>query len=242
MKVTTLSYVMSLMPDTILKDLEMERHGYRVHPVGPYVVPLPDGRVMIEYDDPKQNYEEFAAINKRDADNLEQWDAWMGSIAEVLGLVLMTTPPHLGSKRPGDLLDRLRLVLRFRGFDVKKVGDVTRLFTMSVSDLLDRFFESEEIEAAMSINGLIGTWAGPREPGTGYVMVHHSIDVGDGTMGSVGRARGRHGRRRTGARAERSFPRRRGPYEREGGGSSSRTARRKGSCSRAARSSERRSS
>ena len=51
-KVTTLSYVMSLMPDTILKDLEMERHGYRVHPVGPYVVPLPDGRVMIEYDDP----------------------------------------------------------------------------------------------------------------------------------------------------------------------------------------------
>ena len=29
-KVTTLSYVMSLMPDTILKDLEMERHGYRV--------------------------------------------------------------------------------------------------------------------------------------------------------------------------------------------------------------------
>ena len=44
-KVTTLSYVMSLMPDTILKDLEMVRHGYRVHPVGPYVVPLPDGRV-----------------------------------------------------------------------------------------------------------------------------------------------------------------------------------------------------
>jgi len=186
-RVTTLSYVMSLMPDTILKDLEMERHGYRVHAVGPYVVPLPDGRVMIEYDDPKQNYEEFAAISKRDADNLEQWEAWMGGIADVLGPVLMTTPPHLGSRRPGDLLDQLRLVVRFRGFDEKKVGDVTRLFTMSVADLLDRFFESDEIKAAMSINGLIGTWAGPREPGTGYVMVHHSIgDVGDGTMGSWG--------------------------------------------------------
>ena len=43
-KVTTLSYVMSLMPDTIVRDLRLERHGYRVHPVGPYVVPLPDGR------------------------------------------------------------------------------------------------------------------------------------------------------------------------------------------------------
>ena len=39
----------------------------------------------------------------------------------------------------------------------------------------------------MSINGLIGTWAGPYEPGTGYVMAHHSIgDVGDGTLGSWG--------------------------------------------------------
>src|SRR5213078_617701 len=32
-KVTTLSYVMSLMPDRILKDLELQRHGYRIHPV-----------------------------------------------------------------------------------------------------------------------------------------------------------------------------------------------------------------
>ena len=34
---------------------------------------------------------------------------------------------------------------------------------------------------------LIGTWAGPHESGTGYVMAHHSIgDVGDGTLGSWG--------------------------------------------------------
>ena len=42
------SYVMSLMPDTIVRDLQLARHGYRVHPVGPYVVPFPDGRRIIE--------------------------------------------------------------------------------------------------------------------------------------------------------------------------------------------------
>ena len=185
--VTTLSYVMSLMPDTIIRDLELERHGYKVHPVGPYVVPLSDGRVLIEYDDPKANYEEFASVNKADADALEDWDAWIGGLAAVLGPLLMSTPPQVGSKRPGDLLEQLRLAWRFRGLDVKTVGEVTRLMTMSVADLLDRFFESDEVKAAMSINGLIGTWAGPYEPGTGYVMAHHSIgDVGDGTLGSWG--------------------------------------------------------
>jgi phytoene dehydrogenase-like protein len=186
-QVTTLSYVMSLMPDTILKDLQLARHGYRVHPVGPYVVPLPDGRVMIEYDDPKRNHEEFAKVSKADADALERWDAWIGGLAAVLGPLLMTTPPQIASKRPGDLFEQLRLAWRFRGLDVRTVGDVTRLMTMSVADLLDRFFTSDAIKSAMSINGLIGTWAGPFEPGTGYVMAHHSIgDVGDGTLGSWG--------------------------------------------------------
>ena len=185
--VTTLSYLMSLMPDTILRDLRMREHGYRVHPVGPYVVPLPDGRVLIEYDDPKANYEEFAKISQADADALESWDAWIDGLAAVLGPLLMSTPPQLGSRRPGDLLEQLRLVWRFRGLDVRTIGDVTRLMTMSVADLMDRFFTSDEIKAAMSINGLIGTWAGPYEPGTGYVMAHHSIgDVGDGTLGSWG--------------------------------------------------------
>jgi phytoene dehydrogenase-like protein len=184
-KVTTLSYVMSLMPDTILRDLQLERHGYRVHPTGPYFLPFPDGRCIVQYDDSAKNYDEFAKFSTHDADAIGQWDAWIGGLAEVLGPLLMTTPPTVGSKRPADLLDQLRLVWRFRGLDVKSVGDVTRLMTMSIVDILDRFFESDQVKTVMSLNGLIGTWAGPYEPGTGYVMAHHSIgDVGDGNLGA----------------------------------------------------------
>ena len=183
-KVTTLSYVMSLMPDTILRDLEMARHGYRVHPTGPYFLPFPDGRCLVQYDDPSKNYDEFAKFSKHDADAIERWSAWIGGLAEVLGPLLMTTPPTVGSKRPGDLFEQLRLVWRFRGLDVKTVGDVTRLMTMSIVDILDRFFESDQVKTVMSLNGLIGTWAGPYEPGTGYVMAHHSIGNVDGDLGA----------------------------------------------------------
>ena len=84
-------------------------------------------------------------------------------------------------------MEQLRLAWRFRGLDVEAVGDVTRLMTMSIVDLLDRFFESDQVKTVMALNGLIGTWAGPHEPGTGYVMAHHSIgDVGDGQLGALG--------------------------------------------------------
>ena len=46
---------------------------------------------------------------------------------------------------------------------------------MSISDLLDRWFESEQMKTIMMVDGLIGQWAGPDEPGTAYVLLHHAI-------------------------------------------------------------------
>src|SRR4051794_25848264 len=106
-KVTTLSYVMSLMPDTIQRDLELARHGYRSVPVGPYFVPFPDGRCIVQADDDAQwNYDEFAKFSKRDADAIEQWDAWIGGLAAGVRAFFVATPPQgggiVGSGPPGE--------------------------------------------------------------------------------------------------------------------------------------------
>ena len=52
-----------------------------------------------------------------------------------------------------------------RGLDVPRVGELTRLMTMSAWDLLDDWFESPQIKGAMAVDGIIGTWAGPAPPG-----------------------------------------------------------------------------
>ena len=186
-KVTTLSYVMSLMPDTILKDLKLAQHGYKATPVGPYFLPFPDGRaiIVLRRRRPGQLRVVRAVLQQGRRRDRRRWDAWIGGLADVLGPMLMSIPPTIGSKDPADLREQLKLAWRFRGLDVKTIGDVTRLMTMSIVDILDRFFESDQVKTVMALNGLIGTWAGPYEPGTGYVMAHHSIgDVGDGHLGN----------------------------------------------------------
>jgi phytoene dehydrogenase-like protein len=191
-KVTTYSYVMSLMPNTIIRDLDLKRHGYKVFPMGPYFQAWPDGRsLMLFADDAKRNHDQVARFSKKDADAMPRWDAWLGELAKVMGPLLMTVPPALGSMKPVDLADQLQLAWKLRGLGPQKVGDLTRLMTMSITDLLDRWFESEEVKACLAVNGVIGTWGGPDEPGTAYVMAHHSIgDVGDGHLGNWGFAEG----------------------------------------------------
>jgi phytoene dehydrogenase-like protein len=187
-KVTRLSYVMSLLPPTILNDLRLERHGYKIFPMGPYYQAFPEGgSLTLHEEDSQRAYDEIAKWSKKDADAYPQWNAWLGGLADVLGPLLLTVPPNLGSRKPRDLAATLRLAWRERGLSVRTVADVTRLMTMSIADLLDDWFESPQIKGALAVNGVIGTWAGPQEPGTAYVMAHHSIgDVGDGHLGSWG--------------------------------------------------------
>jgi phytoene dehydrogenase-like protein len=186
--VTTYSYVMSLMPPTIIRELKLKEFGYDVTPFGPYFQAYPDGRAVTVYpDDSQKSYDSIAEFSKRDADTMPKWEAWLKGVADVLGPLLLQVPPHVGSMHPMDLLSTVQTAWKMRKLGERGVGDVTRLFTMSVSDLLNAWFESDAVKGMLTVNGVIGTWAGPDEPGTAYVMLHHSIgDVGDGHLGSWG--------------------------------------------------------
>lgn len=186
-KVTALSYVVSLMPPSIVRDLELEKHGYKIYPQHGYFAPFADGRHLQLGDDPAARRAAIARFSERDAAAYDDWETWLEGLGEVLGPLLTAVPPRVGSKKPRDLWKQLGLAWRLRGLDVERVGDLTRLMTSSVADLLDDFFESEELKGVMSVSGVIGTWAGPRSPGTGFVMAHHKIgDVGDGKLGAWG--------------------------------------------------------
>jgi phytoene dehydrogenase-like protein len=186
-RVTMLSYVVSLLPAAIRRDLRLDRFGYRVYPQGPYFVPYPDGRSLQLPDDPVRRHEEIAKFSDKDAVAYERWDEWLRNLAAVLGPLLEAVPPRLGSRRPADLRGQAALLWRLRPtLSVRGVADVTRLFTMSIADLVADSFESPEMQGVLSVSGVIGTWAGPRSPGTAFVMAHHKLGDVDGALGSWG--------------------------------------------------------
>jgi phytoene dehydrogenase-like protein len=187
-KVTTLSYVMSLMPPTIVRDLRLESFGYRVYPMGATYAPQPGGAAIRMTDNADELRDRLARFSKRDADAYPEWSEWIERNAGLLGPILMETPPKVGSRRPEDLLEQIRFAIRHgRDMSVRQAADITKLFTMSAADLLSEWFESDEVRGILSTDGVIGTWAGPEEPGTAYVLMHHSVgDLGDGQISAWG--------------------------------------------------------
>jgi phytoene dehydrogenase-like protein len=188
--VTSLSYVVSLLPQDLVRDLHLERHGYHVYPQGPYFAPRADGRYLALPDDPKLRYEQISKFSAGDAASYERYDQHMARMAGVLAPMLSEIPPRLGSRRPQDLLRQGLLLRHLRNVDTRAAVDLTRLLTGSIADLLDGYFKSDALRGLLSVSGVIGTWAGPRAAGSAYVTLHHHIGDVDGQAGAWGFPRG----------------------------------------------------
>jgi phytoene dehydrogenase-like protein len=64
------------------------------------------------------------------------------------------------------------------------------VFTQSGGDWLDGWFESDPIKAVLGFDGIVGNYASPYTPGTGYVLLHHVFGEVNGKRGAWGHAIG----------------------------------------------------
>jgi phytoene dehydrogenase-like protein len=189
--VSSLSYVVSLLPQTLVSDLHLDRFGYHVYPQGPYFAPRADGTFLQLPPDKTRRREQIAKFSDKDAQAIDAWDAWFDDLGAIIGPLLAEIPPKVGSRRPVDLARQALLLRRLRTVDPRRAVDITRLLTCSVADLVEDWFESDAMRGVLSVSGVIGAWAGPRSPGTAYLMAHHHIgDLGDGVVGAWGFPRG----------------------------------------------------
>lgn len=189
--VTSLSYVVSLLPPSLVKALNLAAHGYHVYPQGPYFAPRRDGRHLRLPADPARRHAEIAKFSPHDADAFISWENHLDRLGGILGPMLEDIPPRLGSRRPRDLAGQALLLRRLRDVDERIAVDLVRLLSSSIADLVEDRFTSDAVRGVLSVSGVIGTWAGPRSAGTAYVMLHHHVgDLGDGQAGAWGFPRG----------------------------------------------------
>ena len=189
--VSTLSYVLSLMPPEILRELELRRHGLVLYPLAAdYFVPFPDGSHLLLTRDARQAHDEIAKFSPRDAQAWPRFSALLRRVARLVRPLLTMTPPAIGARTPSDLLELARFAWKLRGLDVQLAADFVKVMTLSVAELLDEWFESPQVKAARCVSGAIGTYGGPFTPGTAYVLLHHYIGEVDGQMAEWAFVRG----------------------------------------------------
>jgi phytoene dehydrogenase-like protein len=95
-RVSVAAYLVSLLQQRIVDDMQLERFGYHVEPKDPaFFSPFPDGRHLFMWQDQRQTYESLARFSRRDADRMAVYDAQLERIAVLVESLLLTAPPAL---------------------------------------------------------------------------------------------------------------------------------------------------
>lgn len=188
-RVSTASYIMALLQPKVILDLELAKHGFEVLPPPPLFQPFPDGRSLTFWDDEAKTCAEIARFSRKDAAAFPVYRRYMRELAPFLRQLIWETPFNV-STSPRDLVDAVRFAWRNRG----SIGDFNQIYdilTLSAYDVLSRWFESDEIKAALGFYSTGGGGsAGPKSPGTGYVLLRPLVRDHETAAGGWGFVRG----------------------------------------------------
>ncbi len=187
-RVSSASYVVSLMPPRVVRELDLKRYGYEVSIITPdYFVPFPDGSSLTLWGDVQRDAGNIARFSSHDAEAYVAFDRYFTRVARLLKDLLFVVPPNLALR---DLPKWAATAGRFRKWSGRDVHETVRLFTMSAADFLDEWFEDARVKGAMATQAIIGAWCGPMTPGSAYVLMHHWIGEIDGHPGAWGWVKG----------------------------------------------------
>ena len=189
-KFSVFSYVVSLLRPEIIRDLDLPGHGLQVLPLESTLTPLPNGDYLASWADHDATRRELMRHSPVDAEAYDEFGRLMHHMAMAVRPILGMIPPDPTSLSPKELLALARLGRHMSGIGEEHFPALFKLMTMSAADFLDEWFECEPLKATKSASGIIGTFLGPRSPGTAYVLLHHYMGEIDGAFRAWGFAKG----------------------------------------------------
>jgi phytoene dehydrogenase-like protein len=183
------SYVVSLLRPEIIRELELPKHGLEILPLDGTITPLDDDSLW-RVNDHGRTIRELRRWSLNDAEAYEEYGPLMAEMARFIKPILSIVPPDPGKVSVRDWLPLTPLAKTFKDLPQRLQTTFIQLMTMSAADFLDQWFETEPLKATMSASGIIGTFQGPRSPGTAYVLLHHYMGEIDGAFRAWGVPRG----------------------------------------------------
>ena len=178
-RASALSYVSGLLHPQILRDLGLNQFGLDLYQteMGSASI-LHDGRHLFLYNDLGRTLREMQEVAGADADALVAFGLRLERFAAITGQWLLTpSPPSVHEV--------------MEAFYESGEGDLfNEFFTLSVLDLLERYFSTDIVKGLFTFLAIVSVWGGPRTPGWSYVYGHHATGEFNGHMGQFAFPRG----------------------------------------------------
>ncbi len=191
-RVSTASYMASMLRPEVIRDLELDRHGLKMIAANPTVQAVtPDGVVLPWWSDHARMREMLRQFAPADCERFLSLEGRLAGLARHLEPLFMEAPPDLEKGGFAGFRELLGLALRFRGLRGREIPDLVAFATGSLGEFLDRSLDSPHLKSLILANSLYGKHGGPYDPGTLFGLLFHLLGGGaEAKQGFVGHVMG----------------------------------------------------
>lgn len=193
-KISSCSQWLNKLHPEIIKDLQLEKHGLKILARDLDTVSLSeDGNNLLL----GERGLEGGDISEADRLAYDGFNRQMKKFARLLANAFDARAPKIVDSNLKDRITLLKLAMRMKLLGKSDMAELLRVALMNIYDVMEEKFDSEQLKAAISIDGILGTHMGPRSPNTLFVYLYHKLSevygykgpaVVEGGMGRVGDA------------------------------------------------------
>jgi phytoene dehydrogenase-like protein len=181
-RISTVSYVVSLLRSEVITDLELERHGFEMIRMDGSLAVCGDDYLFLA-GDAEHDRKEVGRFSSVDYDAMDRFDTMVQKVGQVVRKQMLREPPQLDA----GILDLVALARM--GLDIRKLSPDLRhrllqLLTSSAYDLIERWFESPMIKSMYGSACFSGNFASLRQPGSAIPFFHACIGEIEGEQGA----------------------------------------------------------
>ena len=176
--VSPCAYVVGLLDQLVIDELDLPAHGYRVTPADPNLwCPFPDGTSFAQFLEDRDTEAHMRANGFSDED-IRGALAYEETFDRIRRL-LRAGPAGDLWRGPSPSRERIEEIL----------GDdelISIAFEEPIAETLARYVSDERLVHALFGQGIIGEWAGPKDAGTASVHLMHGMGEVEGHGGCWG--------------------------------------------------------
>lgn len=184
------SYTVSLLNPKVISDLELNKYGLQiVHRKVNNFWPHKNGNCLAFLLDDNELRKEISQFSIEDSRALDRYFRDINMVADLIREFLLETPPNVGGGIK-EIFKTIKFGNRLRKLSIEDQRIVMDIFTKSVSDFLNNYFENQYVKGAFAFDGIVGNYASSETPGSAYVLMHHAFGEVNGVRGVWGHAIG----------------------------------------------------
>jgi len=184
-RVSSCAHLLHLMPESLGRELSLDRHGLEFAAAQLPTVALSQERPPLILSAGAQS-----GLPEPDGSAYLEYRATMARFGATLQPLFERAPPRLGTNAFADRAGLLRLGWQIRRLGRPRMRELLRIGAMNVYDLLQEHFSDARLQGALAFDAVLGTNFGPRSPGTVLTLLCRLAAQGASGAGGLRLPRG----------------------------------------------------